>query len=227
MDKVLRLFLETSTFNFYVDGKQGQKQMETQQLFTAIGNGKYEAYTSTAIGNGKYEAYTSTAVIKELKRAPKAKYDAMNALVGRYVKKVLKPNAEAKRLADAYVKKHIIPPKSWDDGLHIAVATVENLDFVVSCNMGHIDKRKTMIGTGFINVRAGYEQPRSRAAGFQIFLRKICRRKGNFQYCAACKPQTRKRCNTCNAAERRGFQPARSDKNIGICSSMEVIDYDK
>jgi hypothetical protein len=37
--------------------------------------------------------------------------------------------------------------------------------------MGHIDKRKTMIGTGFINLRAGY-------------------------------------------------------KNIGICSSMEVIEYD-
>ncbi|MDR3325644.1 MAG: hypothetical protein LBS82_06655 [Spirochaetaceae bacterium] len=64
-----------------------------------------------------------------------------------------------------YVEKHIIPSKSRDDGLHIAVATVNDLDFVVSCNMGHIDKRKTMIGTGFINLRAGYEQPRRRAAG--------------------------------------------------------------
>jgi hypothetical protein len=70
-----------------------------------------------------------------------------------------------------YVVKHIIPPRYRDDGLHIAVATVNNLDFVVSCNMGHIDKRKTMIGIGFINLRAGY-------------------------------------------------------KNIGICSSMEVIEYD-
>jgi hypothetical protein len=70
-----------------------------------------------------------------------------------------------------YVEKHIIPPKSRNDGLHIAVATVNNLDFVVSCNMGHIDKRKTMIGTGFINLRTGY-------------------------------------------------------KNIGICSTMEVIEYD-
>jgi predicted nucleic acid-binding protein len=158
METVLKLFLDSSAFNFYVDGKQGQKRRDTLKLFDAI-------------GSGKYEAYTSTAVVDELDRAPKAKRDAMNALVERYVKKVLEPNADAQRLADVYVEKHIIPPKSWDDGLHIAVATVENLDFVVSCNMGHIDKRKTMIGTGFINLRAGF-------------------------------------------------------KNIGICSTMEVIEYD-
>jgi hypothetical protein len=39
--------------------------------------------------------------------------------------------------------------------LHIAVATVKNLDFVVTCNMGHMNKQKTMIGTGFINLRPG------------------------------------------------------------------------
>jgi predicted nucleic acid-binding protein len=159
MDAVLKLFLDTSAFNYYFDGKQGQKRRDTIKLFDAI-------------GAGKYEAYTSTAVLKELRRAPKDKFDEMNALIGRYVKEVFEPNADANRLADVYIEKHIIPPKSRDDGLHIAVATVENMNFVVSCNMGHIDKRKTMIGTGFINLRAGY-------------------------------------------------------KNIGICSSMEVIEYDK
>jgi predicted nucleic acid-binding protein len=159
MNVVPKLFLETSVFNFYVDGKQGNKQRETQKLFAAI-------------KAGKYEAYTSAAVIEELERAPKAKFEKMNALTGQYVKEVLDTDSDAERLADAYVAKHIIPPKSRDDGLHIAVATVNDLDFVVSCNMGHIDKRKTMIGTGFINLRAGY-------------------------------------------------------KNIGICSSMEVMEYDE
>jgi predicted nucleic acid-binding protein len=159
MDTVLKLFFETSVFNFYVDGKLGQKQRETEKLFAAI-------------ESGKYEAYTSTAVMKELRRAPKDKYDVIYGWVRQYVKEVFDPSPEAERLADMYVEKHIIPPKSRDDGLHVAVATVNELDFVVSCNMGHIDKRKTMIGTGFINLRAGY-------------------------------------------------------KNIGICSSMEVIEYDK
>jgi predicted nucleic acid-binding protein len=159
MKDVLKLFLDSSVFNFCVDGKQGHKQRETEKLFAAI-------------KAGKYEAYTSEAVVKELTDAPKAKRDTMSVLVSQYVRKVFKPDDDAQRLADIYVAKQIIPPKSRADGLHIAVATVHDLDFVVSCNMGHIDKRKTMIGTGFINLRAGY-------------------------------------------------------KNIGICSSMEVIEYDK
>jgi hypothetical protein len=159
MDAVLKLFLDSSVFNFNVDGKQGQKQRETEKLFAAI-------------KAGKYEAYTSSAVTKELADSPKAKRDKMDELVRQYVKEIFRPDSEAERLADVYVAKRIIPSKSRDDGLHIAVATVEDLDFVVSCNMGHIDKRKTMIGTGFINLRAGY-------------------------------------------------------KNIGICSSMEVIEYDQ
>jgi predicted nucleic acid-binding protein len=158
MDIVLKLFLDSSVFNFKVDGKQGQKQRETEKLFAAI-------------KAGKYEAYTSGTVLEELEDAPKAKFDEMNDLVERYAKEVFKPDAAAQRLADVYVEKHIIPLRSRDDGLHLAVATVKKLDFVVTCNMGHMNKQKTMIGTGFINLRAGY-------------------------------------------------------KNIGICSSMEVIEYD-
>jgi hypothetical protein len=33
---------------------------------------------------------------------------------------------------------------------------VSQLDFCVSCNMGHITKQKAMIGTGFVNTREGY-----------------------------------------------------------------------
>jgi hypothetical protein len=42
MDTVLKLFLETSAFNFYVDGKLGQKRQDTIKLFYAIEAGKRE-----------------------------------------------------------------------------------------------------------------------------------------------------------------------------------------
>jgi hypothetical protein len=64
---------------------------------------------------------------------------------------------EIEHLAELYIKKKIIGEGSMVDALHIATATVNKLDFVVSCNMGHIVKQKTMIGTGFINLRAGYK----------------------------------------------------------------------
>ena len=41
-------------------------------------------------------------------------------------------------------------------GLHIAVATVNDLGMIISMNFQHIVKRKTKIGTGNINALNGY-----------------------------------------------------------------------
>ena len=42
------------------------------------------------------------------------------------------------------------------DGLHIALATVSDLDMIISMNFQHIVKRKTKLVTGSINVLNGY-----------------------------------------------------------------------
>jgi predicted nucleic acid-binding protein len=140
-----KLFLETTVFNFYFEDKQGQKQTDAIRLFEEI-------------AGGKYEAYTSEAVIDEVKAASREKAGKMEALSKKYIKRAIQPSPEAERMADIYVKKGIIPLKFWDDALHIATATVNNCDFVVSYNLGHIVKTKTMIGTGLANLREGYRQ---------------------------------------------------------------------
>ena len=63
---------------------------------------------------------------------------------------------EADRLADLYVAERIIPPKYRTDGLHIAIATVNELDMILSMNFQHIVKRKTVKMTGHINTMNGY-----------------------------------------------------------------------
>ena len=145
MEHIPKLFLETTVFNFYFEGKQGQKQKDAIRLFKAI-------------AQGRYEAYTSKAVMKEIKDASAEKAGKMKALSKGYIKRVIQPSPKAKRMADIYVKKGIIPSKFRDDALHIATAVVNKLDFVVSYNLGHIVKTKTMIGTGFANLREGYRQ---------------------------------------------------------------------
>ena len=145
MNYVPKLFIDTTIFNFYFEGKQGQKQRNAIKLFEEI-------------AEGRYEAYTSQDVIKELKSASKEKYKKMESLLKKSIKKVIASSEEAKRLAKAYIKKSIIPEKHLEDALHIAIATVKNFDFVISYNQGHIVKTKTMIGTGFVNLRSGYRQ---------------------------------------------------------------------
>ena len=105
-----------------------------------------------------YSAYTSQTVINELEGAPVEKFEKIKGLLQKYFKEKIIPSTEAKRIAGIYVVKGIIPVKFRDDALHIATAAVNNLDFVISYNQGHIVKTKTMIGAGFVNLREGYRQ---------------------------------------------------------------------
>lgn len=145
MKYIPKLFIETTVFNFYFEGKQGQKQKDAISLFEEI-------------SKGRYEAHTSQTVIDELKDASGEKSENMKALSGKYIKKMLVPSPEARRMAGIYITKGIIPAKYIEDALHIATATVNSLDFMVSFNQGHIVKTKTMIGIGFANLREGYRQ---------------------------------------------------------------------
>jgi predicted nucleic acid-binding protein len=145
MNNVPKLFIETTVFNFYLEGKNGQKQKDAIRLFGEI-------------AKGRYDAYTSEEVLRELVAAPEEKYVSMFNLFGQYINKTIDAIHESELLAEMYVSKGIIPEKYYADALHIAMATVHNLDFVISYNLGHIVKTKTMIGTGFVNLRQGYNQ---------------------------------------------------------------------
>jgi hypothetical protein len=140
------LYLETTMFNFFFYGKGKETQVYTKRLFDDI-------------AAGQYKAYTSDYVINELKKDTTERFNAMNSLVGKYNIDVL-PSipTEIARISALYIKRGIIPEKYKDDALHIAAATVNGLDFVISYNYNHIVKLKTIIGTGLINRREGYQQ---------------------------------------------------------------------
>jgi uncharacterized radical SAM superfamily Fe-S cluster-containing enzyme len=138
------MYIETSPFNF-IYSKESNKQQATQKLFDRI-------------AKGVYKGYTSDIVLNELNNAEPDKRDKMVAMVTQYGIEKLYANDEAKSLAKVYVKKGIIPEKYYMDALHIAIASVNRLNFVVSFNYGHIVKLKTLNMTGLVNVRRGYPQ---------------------------------------------------------------------
>ena len=140
--RIPKIYLETTLFNFYFD-EDRDAHADTVRLFEDI----------TA---GKYIAFTSLYVIDELEGASDEKREKMIALIRRYGITVLSLNKEAEQLADAYVAQGIIPMKYRTDGIHIAVAAVNDLDMIVSMNFQHIVKRKTKFGKGNINVLNNY-----------------------------------------------------------------------
>ena len=82
----------------------------------------------------------------------------MIALLSQYSITVLPTSTEAEKLAAAYVAEKIIPKKYITDAVHIAMATVSDIECIVSFNFQHIVKRKTVIMTELVNLREGYRR---------------------------------------------------------------------
>ena len=137
-----KIYLETTLFNYYFDADR-DAHADTVRLFRQI-------------AEGKYEAYTSTYVTEELEIAPEPKRSQMLALIPEYGIRLLGPSEEARRLAEIYVAEGIIPQTHFEDSLHIAAATVNDLNMIVSLNFRHIVKQKTILATGKINILNGY-----------------------------------------------------------------------
>jgi hypothetical protein len=70
----------------------------------------------------------------------------------------LEATPEIDRLGRVYINEGVIPAAYDTDALHIAAATVNGLDFIVSLNFKHIVKHKTIIETEIINAREGYKR---------------------------------------------------------------------
>jgi len=140
----MKLYLESSVFNFVFADDAPEKQRITKEFFSK----RLE----------KFDIFVSDVVFNELKKTKEPKGSALLKLISDCPCITLESDKEAVNLAEAYVKEGIVPEKFINDALHIAIATVNNIDIVVSWNLEHIVKLKTMIGVNKINSRKNYKQ---------------------------------------------------------------------
>jgi hypothetical protein len=129
-------------FNYYFDTDRDGHE-DTVRLFEAI-------------GAGEFEGYASVHVTDELKRTQEPKRGKMLALVENYGIEILKDDTRSDVLAELYIKNEVIPATYYLDSLHVAMASVNNLDCIVSYNFAHINRAKTKILTIRLNKEAGY-----------------------------------------------------------------------
>ena len=137
-----KIYLETTMFNYFFDTDR-DAHADTVKLFEEI-------------AAGKYDAYTSRTVIEELEKTKGDKREKMLGLIADREIPILETNVEAERLADIYVAEGVIPQNYRTDGLHIAIAAVNDLDMIISMNFQHIVKRKTVKMTAALNSINGY-----------------------------------------------------------------------
>ena len=63
---------------------------------------------------------------------------------------------ETQMLAQEYVDKKVFPERYFSDGLHVAVAVVHQIEYLVSWNFSHLVKVNTRREVNLINALKGY-----------------------------------------------------------------------
>ena len=143
--KKLKLYLDTSIINFVIAEDSLIEKQVTRQLLREI-------------EREKYEVFISEVVLLEINRAPEAISQKLKSIVKDLDAEELSIDQESQMLANRYIEEGIIPEKYENDALHIAIASVNNLDVIVSWNFRHIVKLKTKREVTGVNAIMGYKE---------------------------------------------------------------------
>jgi hypothetical protein len=106
------------------------------------------------IKTGKYIVFISDLEEGELKKAPENVRNLLNSL--KY--ELIEVSSECENLADEYIKEKVVGETSRDDCVHIATATINNIDYLVSWNYKHIVRAEKIKGYNSVNLKNGYKQ---------------------------------------------------------------------
>lgn len=143
--KKLKLYIETSVWNFLLAYDAPDKMRDTVRFFEEI-------------QSGDYELFVSEMVMTEIRRAPETTKNKLLAKISEFEPEELEVTPEIRRLAAKYAEAGFLTGKAYEDLVHAAVATVNNMDFLVSWNLKHIVKVKTIVEINTVNVIEGYRE---------------------------------------------------------------------
>jgi len=115
---------------------------------------EYSIRLIESLKSDKITGVVSEITILELENAP----DFVKKDFESYEKKleVIIVTDEIKSLAESYIKEKIVTDKYFEDALHIACATVCQIDLLVSWNFKHIVNFNRIIQFNAVNLKNGY-----------------------------------------------------------------------
>lgn len=93
----------------------------------------------------------------ELENAPSRVKELVGSLKANFTE-YLDVTEEAVDLATEYISEKVVGQTSFSDCLHIALATINRADFLVSWNFKHIVNIQRIRGYNSINIKNGYRQ---------------------------------------------------------------------
>ena len=141
--KIQKLYLETSTWNFYFAEDAPEKREITIRFFERV-------------KEGLFEVFISDIVLTEIARAQSEKRSLLVDLIQQYRPKRLVLSEEVANLSKKYILEGVFPQQKLEDAMHAAVATVYEMDALISWNLKHLSNLRKMEMINGINMKEGF-----------------------------------------------------------------------
>ena len=142
----LRLYLDTSVIgDFDADTERGAT---TREFFRIVSE-----------NDDEFEIVLSPVVTEELQDAPERIRNQAAAMLESIGFILLPISAEAEDLANLYIKHGVLGERHIEDLTHIAYATLSRCDYIISWNMKHIVRAKTISAVHEFNRQNYYHCP--------------------------------------------------------------------
>ncbi len=135
MRRKITIYLDTSVISALFDERKPERMLWTQEFWSFI---------------DEFEIYISDVVIAEIGETPdpKLRRNMLEAVKGL---NILEFNEEAEWLGNEYVRYEAIPERYRKDAFHLSIATVNEIDILLSWNYRHIVRRKTKKIVNLVN----------------------------------------------------------------------------
>ena len=130
-----KVYLDTSVISALFDERTPERMTMTFALWSKLID---------------YEVYISELVLEEIERANEQIRAKLFSEIQDFT--VLKISKEAEKLAEIYVKQGVFPEKYFDDALHVALASVNQIGILLSWNFTHLVKLKTRRMVSIVNL---------------------------------------------------------------------------
>jgi predicted nucleic acid-binding protein len=138
----MKIYLDTSVISALFDDRNPERKALTEEFFSKI---------------GIYNTYISELTIAEIERTPD---QVLRNNMRRAVKglSVLEIDESVEELSKEYVKYGAVPESYPEDAYHIAVAVLNEMDYLLSWNFRHIVRKRTKDVVRMVNTLRNLKQ---------------------------------------------------------------------
>ncbi|TAE38662.1 MAG: PIN domain-containing protein [Sphingobacteriales bacterium] len=138
-----RIYIDTSVFGGYFDEEFAE---HTIPLLDRL-----------RLKQGEFILLFSSVTQDELENAPERVRNLVQSIPLKNTE-FIQTMEDAVELATEYITEKVVGHTSYADCLHIALATINRADFLVSWNFKHIVNVQRIRGYSSINIKNGYKQ---------------------------------------------------------------------